>query len=58
MSISEYSRISDPDSRDVDKYIDMKSLDFWFWEFFSIDSMLFPERKMDASLSLIEIDIR
>ena len=36
----------------------MKSLNFQFWKFFSIDSMLFSEGEMNSNLSLVKIDIR
>ncbi len=36
----------------------MKSLNFRFREFFSVDPMFFPEREMDSDLAFVEVDIR
>lgn len=53
----EYLSIIYIDRFESDEYINMKSLNFRFWKFFSEYSMLFPERKMDSDFSFMKIDI-
>ena len=39
------------------KDINMKSLDFCFWELFTIDAVFFAEREMNSEFSFMKVDI-
>ena len=58
LSITKYLSLTKRNWLQSHKHINMKSLNFRFWKFFSIDTMLFSKRKMNSNLSFVEVDIR
>lgn len=58
LSILKHFHLPDIHTFKREKNIDMKALDFGFWEFFAVESVLFPEGEMDPDFPFVEVDVR